>query len=212
MIEARTRLLNAAELLFVEKGFAGCSLRAITAEAQVNLAAVNYYFRSKEALFREVLLRRLRPVNEKRLQLLEAAGTSAADATVQVQKIVEAFVTPVFMRTHTADYTGQLLIRVIGRVHSEPAPCVRQILASECTNVLSQFAAALEKTLPRASATDIAARVRFMVGVLTQITAGLQSEDTASSAASEADVARQMVMFVTAGLQAPSMTLAAANS
>ena len=36
------RILDAAESLFADKGFAETSLRQITGKAQVNLAAVNY--------------------------------------------------------------------------------------------------------------------------------------------------------------------------
>ena len=48
------RILDAAEVLFAQKGFAETSLRAITSRAGVNLAAVNYHFGSKEALIQAV--------------------------------------------------------------------------------------------------------------------------------------------------------------
>ena len=41
------RILDAAERLFAEHGVAGTSVRAITDQAQVNVAAVNYHFGSK---------------------------------------------------------------------------------------------------------------------------------------------------------------------
>ena len=61
----KTRILNAAEKLFGEKGFDGTSLRDITAEAQVNLAAVNYHFQSKDSLFDAVIERRIEPINRQ---------------------------------------------------------------------------------------------------------------------------------------------------
>jgi AcrR family transcriptional regulator len=48
--ETVERILDAAEQLFAEKGFAETSLRLITSKAGVNLAAVNYHFGSKKAL------------------------------------------------------------------------------------------------------------------------------------------------------------------
>jgi len=48
------RILDTAEVLFAQKGFAETSLRAITSKAGVNLAAVNYHFGSKEALIQAV--------------------------------------------------------------------------------------------------------------------------------------------------------------
>jgi AcrR family transcriptional regulator len=47
--ETVERILDAAEQLFAEKGFAETSLRLITSKAGVNLAAVNYHFGSKKA-------------------------------------------------------------------------------------------------------------------------------------------------------------------
>src|SRR5665213_3587696 len=49
-LDTKTRILNAAEKLFGMNGFDATSLRDITAEAQVNLAAVNYHFQSKDSL------------------------------------------------------------------------------------------------------------------------------------------------------------------
>ncbi len=54
----RERVLDAAERLFAERGFAATSVRDITDGAGANLGAVNYYFRSKENLYVEVFARR----------------------------------------------------------------------------------------------------------------------------------------------------------
>ncbi len=51
------RILDAAEILFAEKGFSETSLRLITSKAQVNLAAVNYHFGSKKSLIQAVFSR-----------------------------------------------------------------------------------------------------------------------------------------------------------
>jgi len=54
-------ILDAAEALFAEKGFAETSMRSITSEAGVNLAAVNYHFGSKQKLIQAVFARFLDP-------------------------------------------------------------------------------------------------------------------------------------------------------
>ncbi|CAA9412384.1 MAG: Transcriptional regulator, AcrR family, partial [uncultured Rubrobacteraceae bacterium] len=41
--DTKTRILDAAERLFAERGFEGTSIRAVTAEAGANLAAVGYH-------------------------------------------------------------------------------------------------------------------------------------------------------------------------
>ncbi len=52
--ESRSRLIDAALDLFGSQGFEATSTRAIAARAKVNLAAIPYYFRSKEGLYRAV--------------------------------------------------------------------------------------------------------------------------------------------------------------
>ena len=63
MVQSETveRILDAAQQLFAERGFAETSLRTITARAGVNLAAVNYHFGSKDALIQAVFMRFLGP-------------------------------------------------------------------------------------------------------------------------------------------------------
>src|SRR5690606_36644825 len=67
----REAILDSAEALFARQGHDGTSMRQITSEAGVNLAAVNYHFGSKEALVQAVLKRRLAVLNHERLRLLD---------------------------------------------------------------------------------------------------------------------------------------------
>lgn len=53
-VEARNRLLDAALVLFAEKGFAKTSTREIAHAAQVNIASISYYFGDKAGLYRAV--------------------------------------------------------------------------------------------------------------------------------------------------------------
>src|SRR5438477_74118 len=108
-LDTKKKLLDTAEKLFGEKGFEATSLRDITTEAQVNLAAVNYHFQSKDSLIDAVIQRRIAPVNCRRLKMLDAAGP---DATVE--QIVGAFLAPLFeMRTPA-------LVPLFGRILSTP--------------------------------------------------------------------------------------------
>lgn len=53
---AEQRILVAARELFASKGYAQTSTRDIAKKAEVNVALINYYFRSKENLFRTVIM------------------------------------------------------------------------------------------------------------------------------------------------------------
>ena len=89
--DTRERILDAAERLFMENGYEATSMRTITGAAEVNLAAVNYHFGSKEALLREVFRRRLAWLNRERLQALDRREQQAGGAQLKPSQILEAF-------------------------------------------------------------------------------------------------------------------------
>src|SRR4051812_11764479 len=86
----KDRILETAEALFMEHGFEATSLRVITTAADVNLAAVNYHFGSKEELFEAVLTRRLDPMNQERLALLTELEQAGAPLPVPCDRILTA--------------------------------------------------------------------------------------------------------------------------
>ena len=92
------RILDTAEELFAEQGFS-TSLRNITADAGVNLAAVNYHFGSKEALIQAVFTRRLGPLNAERLRLLDAIEAHGWNDGA-LESILEAFIGPALRMSH----------------------------------------------------------------------------------------------------------------
>ncbi len=54
-LSSKEKIMKAAKILFGENGFNGTSVRIIADRAGVNVASINYYFTSKEALFYEVI-------------------------------------------------------------------------------------------------------------------------------------------------------------
>ena len=90
-IDTRERILDAAERLFMTHGFDGASMRQITGEAAVNLAAVNYHFGSKEALMQEVFRRRLDWLNDERIRVLDEMEEAAGDKPLKPSQIVNGF-------------------------------------------------------------------------------------------------------------------------
>ena len=54
-LSTEDKILLAASKVFTEKGYAGTKTRDIAEEAGINLALLNYYFRSKEKLFEQIM-------------------------------------------------------------------------------------------------------------------------------------------------------------
>ena len=78
--DTKERLLDAAEEIFAREGYRAASLRAITARAAVNLAAVNYHFGSKRGLVEAVFARRLQAMNLARVRGLALVREQARAA------------------------------------------------------------------------------------------------------------------------------------
>src|SRR5436853_6771043 len=118
--ETRTRILDVAEELFMLHGFEGTSMRALTAKAEVNLAAVNYHFGSKDALIEAVFRRRLDPMNAARIAELERLESEAAGRALATDAVIRAFVGPSLRLVEDAKGGGRNFIRLLGRTYTEP--------------------------------------------------------------------------------------------
>jgi AcrR family transcriptional regulator len=94
MMDTKTRILEAAEKLIVQYGPEKATLRRITAEAGVNLAAINYHFGSKANLENAILARFLDPFEVRRIQLLEAAEKQAGDRGPTLERVIRCYLTP----------------------------------------------------------------------------------------------------------------------
>ena len=72
--ELQTKLLNAAESLFAENGYAATSVRRIADQAGVNPALIHYYFGNKRGLLLAVMDRTLLPL-AKGISAIKASGS-----------------------------------------------------------------------------------------------------------------------------------------
>lgn len=86
----RARILDAAGRICAEKGFARTTSKEICARAGVNLAAVNYHFGSRDALYDEVLVEAHRQIVS--LDDLEAIAARSGDPATKLRAIVSGIV------------------------------------------------------------------------------------------------------------------------
>ena len=70
------KIKNAARIVFYEKGYAATRTRDIAKEAGINLALLNYYFRSKEKLFNIIMLESLHAFRKNMVDILNNKETS----------------------------------------------------------------------------------------------------------------------------------------
>lgn len=155
--DTRERILDAAEALIIERGFAATSLRAIADRARVNLAATNYHFGSKMGLLAAVFHRSVEPINAERLRRIKLLEDSKRSLTIQ--EILEALFMPL-----VEDSGHNNLLQVMGRIYSEPESITQPIMENEFTETAQRFIAALSRELPDVNLEILRWRFHFMIG------------------------------------------------
>ncbi len=206
--DGRLRILDTAEQLFAREGPAAVTLRSIAAAAQVNVAAVNYYFGSKEKLFEEMFLRRIVPLNEERLARL-AACTEAAGGHPRLEAIVAAYVEPAMQLTDSASASARAIVvqYSLGRVLALPS--VNQLLVRYYDRVRKGFVAALQQAAPHLAPHEVVWRYYWMGGscmVSLAVPPGMveDADDTVSLQArrARATMSAELVACMVAGFRA----------
>ncbi len=171
--DTRERILDAAERQFMEYGYEGTSMRMITSVAEVNLAAVNYHFGSKEGLLREVFRRRLTWLNSERLAVLDALEQQAHGAPLKPSQVLEAFFGTLLRIGEDESLGGMTFLRLLGRTLTDPSEFIRTVFASEYPEVIERYKLALFHAVPDVPKAEIVWRLHFMLGAMSYAIAGI---------------------------------------
>jgi AcrR family transcriptional regulator len=210
--DTRERILDAAERLFMESGYEGTSMRMITGEAEVNLAAVNYHFGSKEALLREVFRRRLAWLNRERLRQLDDLESQAAGQPLKPSAILEAFFGTLLQMGSDESLGGMTFLRLLGRTLTEPADFIRTFFAGEYAEVIERYKRALFRALPEVPHEEIIWRFHLMLGAMSYAIAGTDALQIVTGCELDLDnegpdgaklLAARVMPFLLGGLRAP---------
>ena len=141
----RQALLDHATDVFAENGFDGASVRQITRRATVNLAAINYHFGGKEALYREVL--RVAFAALRDASLLDEDTIDRVSRDEAVRLYIRQQVTPLLKHGEIGRY-----LRIFAWETLAPTPVYRDFIASEKLPILDQAERIVRRFLPAAAA------------------------------------------------------------
>jgi AcrR family transcriptional regulator len=83
------KIKEAARVVFTSKGYAATKVRDIAAEANINLALVNYYFRSKEKLFDLIMAETIQKLFERIKPIINDGSTTV---TEKIESIVDHYI------------------------------------------------------------------------------------------------------------------------
>ena len=208
--DTKTRILDAAEQLFMEHGFEATSLRSLTSAASVNLAAVNYHFGSKEELFQAVLTRRLDPMNQERIELLTRLERESAGKPLSCEKILFAMLIPALKLARDERRGGKNFLRLVGRAYADPAPFIRHFLSEQYAGMIGRYKEAFSKALPHLARQELTWRLHFVMGAISYTLAGTDAHKLFAQVApneKENDelLLQRLAPFLVAGLKAPAL-------
>ncbi len=207
--ETVERILDAAEHLFAEKGFAETSLRLITSKAGVNLAAVNYHFGSKKSLIQAVFVRFLNPFVQSLEKELERLHEAGADDDLRIEELLEMLVRQVLAVKPRSGNDLSTFMRLLGLAFSQSQGHLRKYLAEVYGTVFRRYMALLVKAAPELPPSELFWRVHFMLGSAAFTMSSLKALRAISEAEfgvhnTVDEVLRLMVPFMAAGMRAES--------
>jgi len=123
------RLLQVAVEVFAECGFREATVREICCRANVNVASVNYYFRSKEALYSQALAFAFREAN--RLHPQDAALDKSLPPEQRLALFIKNFLHKLLDDSHLGLHS-----KLISREIADPTKALDEIMQSA---IISQF-------------------------------------------------------------------------
>ena len=203
--KTRQRILGAAGKVFAQGGYRAMTLRQVTHEAKVNLAAVNYHFGSKMNLMRALLRDRFEPINQQRHHLLDQQIEAHSPNPVPLPIIYDTLFRPLFTGIGSASDKDTNLIKIIGRAITEPAEFMRGLHKEFFADLSKRFMNEIRRSCPELSPEQI--QYRFFLSVSAMIGTVIEQVrlETVSDGKLDGNnldiILKELTTFVVAGFQ-----------
>jgi len=161
--ETHERILDAAQKLFAEKGLDATSVRDITAEAECNVAAVNYHFGGKENLYLESFKAMLAPLRDQRLAMIGELMEREPAPTLEefLVTFAEGFLDPLVDESR-----GRMFMVFVSREILDPRLPTSVFLEEFIVPLVDRAAAALNRVGPLMAPNDAVMCVFSLIGQL----------------------------------------------
>jgi len=155
----REKIIKAASRAFARDGYEGASIRAIVAEAEVNQAAINYHFGSKEGLYRAVLQTALRALMSDD----DAPQSAKLSREAALRRFVRRQLRPMTARDELSDY-----VRIFNWETLKPSPVFRKFMAREAAPFFAAVTELVRRFLPeKATGTQAVVGALWLFGQCT---------------------------------------------
>ena len=162
MSATKNKILDAAEQLFADHGFSETSLRMITANADVNLAAVNYHYGSKKTLIQAVFDRFMESFTAD--LSIEMQRLDKQQSELTVLKVLETLIKPITKLDELRPNGAGVFMNLLGRAYAETQGHIRRFALEHYSDVLHHFTHLLHTTSPHLQKQEMFWRLHFMLG------------------------------------------------
>ncbi len=204
-MSTKEKILDAAEKLFSDNGFNGTSLREITSQAEVNLAAVNYHFGSKKELIKAVMSRYMNELSPRLMTTLTSVQAKDKPTLIEV---FSAFVEPLLALNTFRENGTSIFLQLLGRGYTDSQGFLRWFLTTKYPQVIESFIAAVQKAYPELEPEEMFWRLHFTMGT---VVFTMSSSDALIDIAQNdydqhiniEDVIEKLIPYVAAGVGAP---------
>ena len=212
MDDPSLRILESATRHFAEHGFDDASVRSIASEARVNPALINYYFRSKDELYREVVTHSVQRLAEARVETLDRLERDAGGEPIPLKVLLAATAGPVFAESRKPGTDRRAYIKFLSRLFTDPGPDTVEVVFGGLKELRSRIFRLLCKSLPHIPKRELAWRYLFLSGSVHFTAAQIGYVEVISGGACDSrdlDTALAHLIAAQAGmLSAPSGTAA----
>ena len=206
-VDTVTRILDAAEELFAEHGFAETSLRTITTRADVNLAAVNYHFGSKKALIQAVFARFLGPFYKLVESSLDTHEKQHPDSILSIEDILRFVARAMASVTQGDRNRLAIFMRLLGLAYNQGQGHLRKYLQTEYRSLFRRVMALITKATPDLQPVERFWRFHFMLGSAAFTLSSMENrraigEHEFDTNCTELEVVGYLLPFLAAGIRA----------
>jgi AcrR family transcriptional regulator len=156
----RDRILKTAVKLFAERGYEATSIRTLAAKAHVNQAAINYHFKTKDGLYREVLRDAIHALTED--QLSHAQETQAMPRERALGEFVRQQLRPLSARDDVTRY-----IHILNWEAVQPTEVYRKLVSEEAAPFLGFAVDLMRRFMPEADQGTLTMAAVWLVGQCT---------------------------------------------
>lgn len=205
-MSTKNKILDAADVLFADKGFNGTSLREITSQANVNLAAVNYHFGSKKELIKAVMSRYMDELSPQ----LESALILICEAEVNptLHGVFSAFIEPLLNLNQFKENGTSTFLQLLGRGYTDSQGFLRWFLTTQYPNVFTNFTKAVKIAYPELSTEEMFWRLHFTMGTIVFTMSSSEAlidiaQNDFDNTLDIAGVIERVIPYVAAGVAAP---------